>query len=177
MTLLDSEDDFSATGHTAFGGLSDALQQFGQQISGALQIPLVRLFGQSPAGFSTGESDLRAYYDTIRQTQEKDLRYVVTMVYRAIAASEEIELPKGTRIEFKPLWQLTEKEKAEISERVGKNIGNLNSFGIISKATALRELRQNSYVTGICTNITDQMITDAENETTLEDISPLPAPV
>ena len=59
ITLIDGEDEFEAQGHSAFSGLSDALTQFGQQLSGALQIPLVRLFGQSPAGMnSTGESCL-----------------------------------------------------------------------------------------------------------------------
>jgi len=47
MTLIDAKDDLSAATHGAFSGLSDALTQFGQQLSGALQIPLVRLFGQS----------------------------------------------------------------------------------------------------------------------------------
>jgi len=71
MTLLDSEDEYSSESHAAFGGLSDIMGRFMEQISGANQIPLVRLFGQSPAGFSTGETDLRNYYDTVSQAQEK----------------------------------------------------------------------------------------------------------
>ena len=65
LTLIDAEDEFDALQY-AFGGLDSVLMQFGEQISGACQIPLVRLFGQSPAGLSsTGESDLRNYYDAI----------------------------------------------------------------------------------------------------------------
>ena len=164
ITLLDSEDDFSTAAPASFSGISDALQQFGQQIAGCLQIPLVRLFGQSPAGFSSGESDLRAYYDTVKQVQEKDLRVGVTKLYRMLAASEGGRLTKGTRIEFKSLWQLTEMEKAEIAEKVGKNVSTVQGYGIISKAAALKELRQNSTVTGIFTNITDEHIEDAEKE-------------
>ena len=66
ITMLDSKDIF--TGHNySFSGISELLIQFGQQISGAIDIPLVRLFGQSPAGFNTGESDLRNYYDKINR--------------------------------------------------------------------------------------------------------------
>ena len=115
MTVIDAEDDFTVDGHSAFGGLSDVLAQFGQQLSGASGIPLVRLFGQSPAGFSTGDTDLRNYYDTIKQQQEKDLRVPLTKIYRCIAASEGIEIPNGYRIEFNSLWQLTDSEKATIA--------------------------------------------------------------
>lgn len=69
ITIIDANDELTADSHSAFGGLSDALAQFGQQLSGALQIPLVRLFGQSPAGFNTGDADLRNYYDGIHQRQ------------------------------------------------------------------------------------------------------------
>ena len=49
LTLLDKEDTFQAHSYT-FSGISDMILQFGQQIAGATGIPLVRLFGQSPAG-------------------------------------------------------------------------------------------------------------------------------
>ena len=63
MTIMDAADKFEA--HTySYAGLSDVLAQFGQQVSGAFGIPLVRLFGQSPAGFSTGDTDLA---DRMRQ--------------------------------------------------------------------------------------------------------------
>src|SRR6185437_7701108 len=65
MTLMDTKDEFEAHSYT-FSGLDNVLLQFAQQCSGALDIPMVRLFGQSPAGLNaTGESDLRTYYDGI----------------------------------------------------------------------------------------------------------------
>lgn len=164
MTLLDANDEVSADTHAAFGGLSEALTQFAQQLSGSLQIPLVRLFGQSPSGFSTGETDLRNYYDTIKQQQEKDLRSSVTKVYRAIAASEGIELPEGFRIEFNSLWQLSETEKATIAETNMRTINSAEESGLVDRATALKEIKQQSRVTGMFTNVTDEFITEAENE-------------
>ena len=49
MTLMDSRDKFE-THQYSFSGLDDILSQFAEQISGAVGIPLVRLFGQSPSG-------------------------------------------------------------------------------------------------------------------------------
>ncbi len=164
ITLLDAEDEFEGSSHGAFSGLSDALQQFGQQLSGALQIPLVRLFGQSPAGFSTGDSDMRNYYDTIKQQQEKQLRVGVTKVYRAMAASKGIEITKGTRLIFKSLWQLSDTDKANIAGTVGGVIGTLEGAGVIDRGTALKELRQSSLTTGIFSNIDDKMIREAVAE-------------
>lgn len=163
ITLIDGEDEVQADTHSAFGGLADALQQFGQQISGALQIPLTRLFGQSPAGFSSGDSDLRTYYDGINSQQNKALMVGVTKIYRAIAASNGIKIPDGFKIEFKSLWQLTEEQKTTIAEGGTRAILAAEDNGTISRKTSLKELRQLSHTTGIFSNITDEDIEDAES--------------
>jgi phage-related protein (TIGR01555 family) len=162
ITLLDANDSMEATTHGGFSGLSDALQQFGQQLSGALQIPLVRLFGQSPLGFNSGDSDLRNYYDNIRQQQIKQLLVPMTRIYRAIAASEDIELPEGFGIEFRSLWQMSDLDKATVASTVAQAISGAESQGLISQAAAMKELRQSSDKTGIFTNITDEDIEAAE---------------
>ena len=164
MTLLDADDEFGAESHSAFGGLSDILTRFMEQCAGALQIPLVRLFGQSPSGFSTGETDLRNYYDTIRQAQERDVKVGATKVYIAMAASLDIQIPRGFGISFRSLWLLTDNNKADIASKNTDTISKAEESGLIGKATALRELKQQSKVTGIFTNITDELIEEAENE-------------
>lgn len=164
ITLIDGEDDFSADSHGAFSGLSDTLQQFAQQLSGALQIPLVRLFGQSPVGFSTGDSDLRNYYDNIKQQQVRDLGTGTEKIYRVMAASEGIKLPEDFSLEFKSLWQLEAEAKSTIASNIASSVSSAESSGLIKRSTALKELKQSSHVTGIFSNITDQDITDAETE-------------
>ena len=164
ITLIDSDDDVSAETHSAFGGLSDALAQFGQQLSGALQIPLVRLFGQSPTGFSSGDIDLRNYYDKIKQDQVKDLQVGVVKIYRAMAASEGIEVPEGTNITFRSLWQLTDEAKAQVAQTVSSAVSEAEEKGLIDRGTALRELKQSSQITGIFSNITPEKIEEADTE-------------
>lgn len=167
MTLLDSEDEFEAHGHQAFSGLSDALAQFGQQLAGALQIPLVRLFGQSPAGFSTGDADLRTYYDGINHQQVSDLLVPVTKIYRLLAASKGIEVPEGFQLGFKSLWQLTDEQKATIAGTTTDTVIKAEEAGLVSKQTAMKELQQSSHITGVFSNIKDEDIEAAE-----EDIPP-----
>lgn len=164
ITLLDGEDEFEIQGHQAFSGLSDALTQFGQQLSGALQIPLVRLFGQSPAGFSTGDTDLQMYYDSIKQEQVGTCHHGVMITYKAAAASEGVVLPPNFAIGFRSLWDTTDKEKADIAKTTGDAVAGAHDAGLIGRQTALRELRQSSRVTGVFTNITEEMIEAADDE-------------
>jgi len=165
MTLLDMKDKFEGTERTVFAGLADLMIAFAQQVAGALQIPLVRLLGQAPAGLnSTGESDLRTYYDNIKARQETSFRVPMTRVYRALAGSAGIKLPDGFWIQFRSLWQLQEKEKAEIAETDGRSIAAAEERGFMSQATAMRELKQSSHVTGRFSNITDAEIAQADEE-------------
>lgn len=87
MTLMDDEDTFE-THQYSFSGLDSILLQLGQQLSGALGIPLVRLFGQSPAGLNaTGESDLANYYDNINQQQEGRMRSPLHRLLEVVSQS------------------------------------------------------------------------------------------
>lgn len=172
LTLLDGEDEFEALTHGAFSGLSDILSQFAEQLAGALQIPLVRLFGQSPKGFSTGETDLRMYYDSIHQQQNRHMLVPVTNVYRCIAQSLGIKVPDGFSLQFKPLWQITEKEKAEIVTATTGAVMAAQGPGLISDRTALMELKQASDITGMFTNISQDDI-EAANDVPTPPVDPL----
>lgn len=165
LTLLDAKDEFAAFNYT-FSGLSDVLLQFGQQISGALQIPLVRLFGQSPAGLnSTGESDLRTYYDGVKNAQETRLRRGLEVTLDLVARSQiGKETPKKFGFEFRPLWQLTDMQKAEVARGTTDAVLAAEEGGVISRATALKELRQASTTTGVFGSITDEEIAEAEKD-------------
>lgn len=164
LTLTDAKDLFETYSYS-FAGLSDVLGEFGQQLAGATGIPLVRLFGQSPRGFSTGEADIRNYYDMVKSQQEDTLRDPVRRVLAVLHMSEFSQpLPEDFSFEFVSLWQLTEEAKAEIASKDATRVATLVQSDIFSRAQALKELRQSSSVTGRFTNITDEEIADAESE-------------
>jgi uncharacterized protein len=165
ITLLDGDDNFSTHSYS-FSGVSDMLQQFGQQISGCTGIPLVRLFGQSPAGLSaTGESDLRNYYDHIKKEQEKYLRPQMDKLLAVISKSVlGFDLPEDFSYKFNPLWQLSDTEKGQIASGDVGTIASAYGGGLITKKMALKELKQLSDVTGRFTNITAEDIENAEED-------------
>lgn len=163
MTLMDLDDEYEGHEAGSSTGIPDTLRELGQQIAGALQMPLVRLFGQSPAGFGSGDTDLRMYYDSIKQKQNQGLREGVTKTYRCIGQSEGIKLGDDFGIEFRSLWQLLEKEKAEISSALVDAVTKAQEAGLVSDQVAMKELKQNSRVTGIFSNISEKDINAADD--------------
>lgn len=164
LTLLDATDKFEAHQY-AFGGLPELLNQFSEQLSGALQIPLVRLFGQSPSGFSTGDTDLQNYYDMIGAQQESKLRRPVGRLLDVVSRSKLGKpLPPGFGFKFSSLWEMTAAEKATIAGQITTAVVAAEGAGLISQRVAMQELRQSGHQTGIFTNISDEDEAGAETE-------------
>jgi phage-related protein (TIGR01555 family) len=162
LTILDKNDTFN-THSWSFAGVYDALQAFSEQIAGATGIPLVRLLGQSPKGFSTGESDLRTYYDTIATQQDDDLRPAYELLLPVLAMSLWGKpLPEGWNLEFRSLWQPSETDKSTIATADAQSVAGLHAAGLISESQALNELRDAGRVTGRWSGITDKDIDAAK---------------
>lgn len=166
ITMLDAKDDAVVMPAPSFSGLSDALIQLGQQCGGALQMPMTKLFGQAPVGMnSTGESDLRMYYDGLGQQQNMQLLIPTTVFYQCLARSEGITLPEGFALQFRSLWSLSDEVKSTIAKTDSDAIVAELNVGMISPKTALMEKKQLSKTTGRGTNVTDDDIKKASDET------------
>jgi phage-related protein (TIGR01555 family) len=120
----------------SFTGLSDIHIRIMQEVSGAADIPATRLLGQTPAGLqSTGESDLRNYYDMIQARQETSLRGALERCDRIVFASEAIELPREAYFSFNALWQETPTQKAENALKKAQATRALHATGLIDEVT------------------------------------------
>jgi uncharacterized protein len=165
LTLLDKEDVFQSVAYS-FGGVADTLLQFKQEIGGAFDIPLVRFFGQSPAGLNaTGESDLRLYYDGINAKQEYQLRNPVEMVLKVMWRScFGKPVPKDLVWTFTSLWQMSDTEKATIAKSDVDTLIEAHEAGGITTAVMMKEFKKLSNKTGLFTHITEEEIEEAEND-------------
>lgn len=174
LTIGDTEDDFQTLTYT-FTGIPEVMLQLGQQISGALGIPLVRLFGQSPAGLSaTGESDIRMYYDSIKKQQRSMLRSGVKKILDVIYMScTGRSVPADLSFDFRSLWQMSHRDKAEVCQMSFASIRDAYSQAMIDLPTALRELKALSDTVGIFSSITDEDIAEAERQEKM-DLPPAP---
>lgn len=165
ITCIDSEDDFQVVTPNVSSGIAEALVQFGQQIAGALEMPLTRLFGQSPQGMNaTGEADLITYYDGIKQKQENNLRVPLLKICRMIAQSRGIVVDDKFNFEFTPLWQMSEEMQSNISKADTESVLSVDGAGLLPQKTILQELRERGRRTGRWSNITDEILDAADEE-------------
>ena len=112
--FLDAEEDFTRD-EVDFSGIPEILHIIFMLIASDTGYPITRLFGISPGGMnSTGESDMRNYYDNVRSAQTADVYPVVLRIARII--SEWKKLPEPY-ISFLPLETMNEKERAALGKQ------------------------------------------------------------
>ncbi|MBN3093495.1 DUF1073 domain-containing protein [Pectobacterium brasiliense] len=164
MTLMDKSDDF-ATHSYSFAGVADVILRFAEQVSGATGIPLVRLFGQSPAGFNTGDGDLENYYSRVNSLQERRLRRHIRWLLDISWRSQFGEpLPDDFTFEFNKLWEMSDVDRATMANNVVTALATAVRDVGMSQHAALNDLRNLADVIGIGGSITDKDIEDAKAE-------------
>ena len=102
---------------TPLAGLPDLLDKFMLKLSAATGYPMTLLFGMSPAGMNaTGESDIRLYYDKVKDQQTRQLlpplRRLVQLLFRCKRGPTQGAEPKRWSIAFRSLWQLDDVQRA-----------------------------------------------------------------
>ena len=160
---IDKEEDFAMHGYS-FTGINDVYESFMLDISGAAEIPVDKLFGRSPSGFNSGAETLQNYYDTIDEKRETYVLEPLEKLIRIITVSALGEIPDDLEISFNPVRRPSDLEKSDIAQKNAQPIFDAYAGGLIGKGTALKELKQQSSITGLWTNITDEMIQDAYEE-------------
>ena len=164
LQVIDAGDDMQSHQYT-FGGISDTYKQFMMDVAGAARIPATKLFGRSPEGMNaTGESDLQNYYDMIAQEQEAKLRPILNKLLPVICMSVFGAVPNDLDFEFDPVSEPSDKERSDLAKSGTENVVTALNAGLVSKRTALKELKQQSERTGVWTNITDADIQKAPDE-------------
>lgn len=160
---MDQDDDFTTQQYT-FTGINDVYESFMLDISGAAEIPVDKLFGRSPTGFNSGEETLQNYYDTIQEKQETYVREPLERLMKIIIMSTLGEIPDDFELVFSPVRRPSNMEKADLAQKQAQPVLDVYNAGIIGKGTVLRELKQQTPMTGQWSNITDQMIEDSDKE-------------
>jgi uncharacterized protein len=115
MLVIDKDnEDYDRKAYT-FGGLADVIREFRINVAAASETSLTRLFGTSATGLNaTGQGDQNNDYDVVAAKQEAELRRPLTALIEMIIRSELGVLPTGLTIEFVPLWQMSESQKAAV---------------------------------------------------------------
>lgn len=124
MMVLDGEEVYEKLS-TNVGGLSDLLDRFMLSLSSVTGIPVTLLFGRSPSGLNaTGDSDVRNFYDMIKQYQELKLKPILEKltlyIFKSKTGPTKGVEPENWSIQFAPLWQNTEEQEASVRRTVAE---------------------------------------------------------
>lgn len=104
-----------------FSGVKDVIDATCNMLSALTNIPQTILFGRSPAGMNaTGDSDFENYYNFVEKIQrlmlKRNLRTLLDVVFRAGIASGDVAEEPDYKLEFKPLWSLSDTEQATVDQ-------------------------------------------------------------
>lgn len=116
LWALDTQEDLLHQ-QTSLSELSNLLSNYQDQMCIPARITNLKLLGNAPAGLNaSGEGELETWHETISGMQERDIRRALENIFKIIQLSEFGELKPNIYFEFKPLDEISEKEKAEIAE-------------------------------------------------------------
>ena len=113
IVIQDDEEYVKNTTNVA--GLADLLKKLDNRLVAATDIPHTILLGESPSGLgATGNSEKTDWYDRVKAEQADQLEPVLRQIIDVILFQVNGgEVPKYT-IQFNALWQMDDKEKAEV---------------------------------------------------------------
>jgi len=127
MLVIDGEEEYEQKSFT-FAGLPDINRDNLQAVAGAADIPITRFLGQTPSGLSsTGESDLKNYYDSVASAQTLILSPALQVFDECLIRSALGTRPDDISYEWASLWQMTDTEKSAISKQTAETISILAS--------------------------------------------------
>ena len=163
LQILGEGDSYETHQYT-FGGIGETYDRFMMDVAGAAETPVTKLFGRSPAGMNaTGESDMQNYYDTIEEKQEAELRPVYDKILPIMFISTLGGIPDDWDYEFNPIRRPRDDEMSDLASKNTDSVTKAFQAGMVSQRTALKELRQQSEMTGMWSNITDEDIENADD--------------
>lgn len=129
--LLDKEEEWQRI-NASFAGIPDLMKLYLLIASGAADIPATRMLSQSAQGLNaTGEGDMRNYADMVRSVQTNEITPAMQVLDEVVVRSALGKRPDGIWYDWVPLWQLTPKEKAEISKSKADTVKVLVDSGTV----------------------------------------------
>jgi len=150
MGIAEDEELQRITGSEAGKGfLKEMFDFIMENLAGVSHMPKSRLMGQSQGTITSGQFDLRGYYEGIAKFQETEVRHLIYWIIGLILRERKGEIYgvlKGEissldwEFEFNPLWVEDPKEKAERELKTAQADGLYIDKGVLSPSE-VKQLR------------------------------------
>lgn len=102
---------------TSLSELSNLLSNYQDQLCMPARITNLKLLGNAPAGLNaSGDSELATWHETVSGYQDGDMRRPLENIFKIIQLSEFGAINDDIYFEFRPLDEISEKERADIAK-------------------------------------------------------------
>lgn len=144
VMMLDSESQYEQK-ELSLANVADIWTKAQDRLAVAMDRPKTILFGDSAAGFSTGQEDLQSYYDTIFELQESRLRPLINFFDKFICAKHGYS-ETDIAFDFNQIKaQNTTEETTNLSTATTALMALL-AEGVITPQDVIDELNQRSLI-------------------------------
>ncbi|HEN3634146.1 TPA: DUF1073 domain-containing protein [Yersinia enterocolitica] len=152
--------------NTPLSGL-DALQAQAQEQQAAVsKTPLVKLLGITPSGLNaSSDGEIRVFYDGIKSEQECIFRDPLKVIFDIIQLSEFGDIDPEITFEFVSLYEMSDKEKAEIRKIDADTDAVLIAASSISNNESRERLAADPDSPYQSLEITDELAEEEDDET------------
>jgi len=121
MRYIDKDQEFKRES-PSLTGLAEILREMATKLAAGSDEPVSVMFGNLSGGLGAKEDpSMRSFYDRIEGKQETKLRpvleYLYRLMWRAKNSPTKGHEPERWGLYFRPLWQLTELEQADLRQK------------------------------------------------------------
>lgn len=115
--VADKEKEDAKILATPLGGLNELLAQAMEAMASIPGIPLVKLFGIQPTGLNaSSDGEIRVFYDEIAAWQADQIEPTLRWVFNLVQIHLWGDIDPDIDYEFVHLWQMDEKQAAEVEK-------------------------------------------------------------
>lgn len=139
--VKDKEDDYEQK-QMNFAGLSEMLQQIRIGIANDLRMPLTKIFGQSAAGFASGEDDIENYNAMIESEIRGKYDNVIIQMLKLICQKLFGFVPEDLQIEYIPLRMMSAEQEENVKTSKLNNLNAIYDRGLITAEKYREEINQ-----------------------------------
>jgi phage-related protein (TIGR01555 family) len=114
-------------------GLDKLQAQALEQIAAVSGIPLVVLLGQTPSGLNaSSDGEIRVFYDKVLAYLEKVVGPALHTIFDIVQLSLFGEIDQKIGFKFLPLWEMSDKDKADIRKSDAEADATYINAGVVS---------------------------------------------
>lgn len=173
--ILDAEEDYQQKTDALAQGLAPLMGEFLAVVAAAADIPITRLLGEAAKGLNaTGEGDARNFYDMIAARQENYLRTQLEQFDEVFVRSVLGRVPDEFGFDFPPLWQMSDKEVAELQKLRADRDAIYLRDGVVDEVVVAKQLQEKQTYDAIDDEYIKELETALENEPEPAPLVPLP---